>query len=139
MAMAVTFTPLELLEIRLFSSLVVEQLTLKVINVIFVLPIFKFSLFICAEIVFFVPVARTGLRRALATRTKGRLRIKWLDLRLPSIPSTGLSAARRLCDIEALGELVVLSLINEVLTINIRELIIMSVNDYLRCHDTLEP
>lgn len=127
MAMAVTFTPLELLEIRLFSSLVVEQLTLKVINVIFVLPIFKFSLFICAEIVFFVSIARTGLRRALATRS------------LPSIPSTGLSAARRLCDIEALGELVVLSLINEVLAINIRELIIMSVNDYLRCHDTLEP
>merc|ERR1719464_1000393 len=99
MAMTVPFAPLELLEIRLLTSLVVEQLTLKVINVIFVLPIFKFSLFICAEIVFFMSIARTGLRRALATRTKDTLRIEWLNLRLPSVPPTGLSAARRLSDI----------------------------------------
>lgn len=126
MAMTMPFTPLKLLEIRLFTTLIVKQLTFKVINVIFILPIFKFSLFICAEIVFFMSIARTGLRRALATRS------------LPSVPSTGLSAARRLSDIEALGELVVLSLVNEVLAVNIRELIIMSVNNYLRCHDTLE-
>ena len=54
--------------------------------------------------------------------------------------SSWLSAARwlRLSNIETLCELVVLSAINEILTINVRELVIMSVDNYLTRHEALE-
>ena len=62
----------------------------------------------------------------------------FLNLLRSVVSPAGLPAARRLRDVKALSEFIILSLVNEVLAVNVCELVIMAVNDYLARHDTLE-